>query len=231
MRPFLFALFIFLTLPIGAQVGERRTDFSIGGNAGWTLNTLDFSPTIKQKLHHAPTFGFSARYICEKYFSSICGVQGEVNFAQLGWKELIEDGSNNEYSRHLNYVQVPLLMQMGWGRENRGAKFVLEAGPQIGYCFSNSEKRGGSGAWDVTHRPNQVTYQYEHDIDNHFDYGITAGVGMELSTAVGHFLLETRYYFGLADIYDSSKQGYFARSANQTIIIKFNYLFDLVKTK
>ncbi|MCH5177780.1 MAG: PorT family protein [Prevotellaceae bacterium] len=219
-----------LSTPLAAQVGEPRSDFAIGGNAGWTLNTMNFSPTIKQNYHQAPTFGFTARYISEKYFSSICGVQIEVNFAQLGWKELIEDGSENQYSHHLNYVQLPMLMQMGWGRERRGLKFVFEAGPQIGYCFSTGETRGG-GAWDISHRPNNVVYQYDHDIDRRFDYGIAVGLGLELSTAVGHFLLEGRYYYGLADTYDSSKQGYFARSANQTIIAKINYLFDLHRTK
>lgn len=231
LHSLLLLLAAFLVLPLHAQVGERRTDFAMGGNAGWLLNTMNFTPTIKQFSHQAPTFGFSARYISEKYFTAICGVQAEVNFAQLGWKENIEDGTLNEYSHHLNYIQIPLLMQMGWGREQRGLKFVFEAGPQLGYCFATSESRGGSGAWDTSHRPNGVVYQYDHDIDNRFDYGITAGIGVELSTAIGHFILDGRYYFGLADTYDSSKQGYFARSANQTICVKLNYLIDFHKTK
>lgn len=228
MRRFYILLLAACTiLSTYAQVGERRTDFAIGGNAGWLLNTMNFSPTIKQSSHQAPTFGFSARYISEKYFTAICGVQAEVNFAQLGWKEQIEDGSKNEYSHHLSYVQVPVLMQMGWGKERRGLKFVFEVGPQLGYCFASSENKGGSGTWDISNRPNGVVYQYDHDIDNHFDYGITAGVGVELSTAIGHFILDGRYYFGLADAYDSSKQGFFSRSAHQTICVKLNYLFDL----
>ncbi len=216
-----------LTLHATAQVGERRSDFAIGAGAGWTLNQVSFNPTIKQTYKTGPTIGFSARYICEKYFTAICGVQMEVNYTQAGWKEVIEDGSLNEYQRNLNYIQVPLLMQMGWGREKRGAKFIFEAGPQFGYCLSTSEKRGGSGAWDTSNRPGGVTHQYDNDIDNKFDYGITAGVGMELSTGIGHFLLHGRYYFGLADFYDNSKKGYFSRSANSSIVIKLNYLFDL----
>ena len=54
---------------------------------------------------------------------------------------------------------------------------------------------------------------------------------MELSTSVGHFLLEGRYYYGLGDIYDNSKKGYFSRSAHGAIMVKLNYLFDIVRTK
>ncbi len=226
----LLALALFLPAAAQAQVGERRNDFAIGGNAGWTLMRMDFTPTIKQTYKQAPTFGFSMRYITEKYFTAICGVLLECNYVSAGWKEVIEDGSNNEYTHSLHYVQVPMLMQMGWGRERRGLKFVFEAGPQIGYCLGTSETRGGTGAWDPTNRPNNVVYQYSHDIDHHFDYGITAGLGLELSTAAGHFILESRYYYGLADVYDNSKKGYFDRSANHGITVKLNYLFDLKRT-
>ena len=83
----LISLFTFLfSLSVSAQVGERRTDLSVGGNAGFLLSRIDFTPSIKQNWKPAPTFGFTARYICEKYFTAICGVQLEVNYANMGWK-------------------------------------------------------------------------------------------------------------------------------------------------
>ena len=57
------------SLTVQAQVGERRNDFAIGGNAGFTMNRISFVPTIKQNWKPAPTFGFTARYISEKYFT------------------------------------------------------------------------------------------------------------------------------------------------------------------
>ena len=213
-----------------AQVGEQRCDFAIGGNAGVTMNTMNFQPTIKQSLAVSPTFGFTARYICEKYFTTICGVQVEVNYANLGWKEMIEDGSGNTYKRNHSYIQIPMLMQMGWGYEQKGCKFLFEAGPQIGINFAKSEDYGG-GAWDISNRPNNVVQQYGMDVDNKFDYGITGGLGVELSTDIGHFMLEARYYYGLADVFSNSKKAVFARSANQTISARVTYLFDIVKTK
>lgn len=218
------------TLHAKAQVGDHRNDFAIGGSAGMTMTRMDFTPTIKQQYKSAPTFGFTARYICEKYFTTICGVQIELNFANLGWKELIEDGSGNTYSRDLTYIQIPMLMQMGWGYEQRGCKFVIEAGPQLGVNLGSTEHRRGT-TWDVSNRPNNVTAQYGLDVDHRIDYGITAGLGLELSTPAGHFILGGRYYFGLGDVFDNSKSGHFSRSAHQTIGAKLTYIVDIIKTK
>lgn len=215
---------------VQAQVGERRSDLSVGVNGGMVMTQMTFEPKIKQNMKSSATFGLTARYVCEKYFSSICAIQVEFNYANLGWEELIEDGSGNTYKRNLNYIQMPLLMHMGWGREERGLKFFINAGPQVGMFIGGSEEYGG-GVWDVSKRPNGVTYQYGKDVDNSFDYGIAGGLGLELSTGIGHFLLEGRYYYGLGDVFDNSKKGDFGRSAHQTIAVKMTYLFDILKTK
>lgn len=223
------ALATLTTIATHAQVGEPRNDLAIGFTGGYTMNKMDYQPSIKQTLKGAPMIGFATRYICEKYFTAICGVQLEAQLNNLGWKELIEDGTGNTYSRDWYFVEVPLLMQMGWGRERRGCKFIFEAGPQIGFYLFGTEHRGGE--WDDTHRPNNVTAQYGKEPDNRFDYGITAGIGIEFSSPVGHFMLQGRYYYGLGDIFDNSKRGDFGRSANQTISAKLTYLFDIVRTK
>ena len=63
-------------------------------------------------------------------------------------------------------------------------------------------------------------------------YGITGGLGMDVSTKNGHhFLVEGRYFYSLSDIYGNSKQDPFGRSANTTIIAKVSYLFDIKRTK
>lgn len=225
-------LFIAWVASVGtfAQVGEHRNDFSIGFMGGYTMNKMDFMPKIKQSMKGSPMVGFAARYICEKYFTSICGVELEVQYNNLGWQEVIEDGSENTYKRDWSFIEVPVLMQLGWGRERRGFKFLFEAGPQFGIYLSGKEHMGG-GEWDPSNRPNGVVYQYGKDPDRTFDYGIAAGLGLEFSSPVGHFLLQGRYYYGLGDLYDNSKRGDFGRSANQTLLVKMTYLFDIVRTK
>ena len=69
-------------------------------------------------------------------------------------------------------------------------------------------------------------------VEKKLDYGIAAGLGLEYSNRhVGHFLLEARYYYGLGNIYGSSKKDYFGKSNYGNIVVKATYLFDIVKTK
>ncbi len=226
-----FLLFLFASSRLTAQVGDHRNDFAIGINAGYTLNSMMFDPTIQQKMKGAPTFGFTARYTCEKYFKSLCSIQMEVNYANLGWEEEIETSSDT-YKRDINYLQIPVLARMGWGYEQRGALFYIVAGPQLGFYISDKEHKGG--AFDdntLNLRPGHVIQQYGMPIKNKFEYGITAGAGIEVNTKIGHFLLEGRYYYGLSDIFGNGKKDVFGRSANGTIVIKASYLFDIIKTK
>lgn len=223
-KSILAAILSVSVLAAQAQVGDKRTDFAIGLTGGAVANQMSFQPTIKQNMLFGPTFGIAARYISEKYFTCICGLVGEVNFTQLGWNENIED-SNDTYHRTISYIQIPLLMQLGWGREEKGCKFVFEAGPQFGYAIGDKEHFSDPFLKD--HRPNNVTQQYGMDIDNRFDYGIAAGLGLEHSSSIGHFILGARYYYGLADVFDNSKKGVFGRSAHGTISLKLTYLFDI----
>ena len=71
-------------------------------------------------MHGGITGGIALRYTCEKYFSTICAVQMEVNYAQLGWKQEIKTiegkdvinpatGVKEEYSRDQNMCRFPCL--------------------------------------------------------------------------------------------------------------------------
>lgn len=219
-------------LPASAQVGDARSDLAVGFSAGVNMSSVSFKPTIKQGTLNGPSFGATVRYTCEKYFTCIAAIQLECNYSQLGWKEDIDDGSGNQYNCQLNYVQLPLLCRLGWGRERNGAQGYILLGPQAGFYLGKTENYGGQEPWDPSNRPNNVTYQYGRDLDNTFDYGIALGAGMQVSHKnIGHFLVEARYYYGLADIFDSSKKGFFGRSANSAIQVKVGYLFDILKTK
>ncbi|MCR4993790.1 MAG: PorT family protein [Bacteroidales bacterium] len=221
----------FLPLAAQAQVGQHRSDFAIGVNGGLSLNKISFQPTIKQNWKMGETFGLSFRYTCEKYFASICAINAEVNYANLGWNELIET-CEDTYSRDMHYIQVPIFARMGWGRERRGGQFFLQAGPQFGYCFDEkeyfSEEWSGDGSWN---RPNGVIQQYHKAIENRFEYGICGGAGVEWSGRFGHIMLDGRYFFALSDIFKNGKKDDFGRSANSPIQLKLTYLFDIVKTK
>ncbi len=158
----------------------------------------------------------------------ICGIQAEVNYSQRGWKEVIEDGSGDTYNRKMNYLEIPLLAHLAFGKDQgKGVRFILNLGPQIGFLLN--EKESMSNPFNPSNRPNGTNIQYGKMAENKFDYGIIGGGGLEIRTGIGNFLAEARYYFGLSDFYNSTKKDYFSRSASSYICAKITYLFDLKK--
>ena len=225
----LSALVCLLALPGMAQLGEERHNLAVGLNLGMNMTQVDFNPRIKQKSHNGMEFGVTARYMCEKYFNMMCGIQAEINYTQRGWKEDIDDGTGNTYSRTMNYVEVPLLAHLAFGKDalDKGIKFFVNMGPQVAFFLNEKEKM--SENWDPSNRPNGVNQQYGKMVENKFDYGILGGLGMELSTKAGHFLLEGRYYYGLADFWGSLKKDDFGRSGHSYMGVKLTYLFDITR--
>ena len=240
-------LLAFLPYTATAQVGDYRTDFAIGGSAGYVMSNVGFVPDVPQGWLPGYTAGLSVRYTCEKYFSSICSIVGEVNVTQTGWKEDIRDANNDpvyyyddaekmnplNYERKITYVQIPFLARLGWGRERKGLQAFIQAGPQIGFYLSESTKTNVMlGHGTANQRASQVVAQDTLAVQNKFDYGIAAGAGIELSLSkVGHFILEGRYYYGLGNIFKNSKSDYFGKSNYGQIVIKATYLFDIIRTR
>lgn len=245
-RSILCIISLLMLFPLSslAQVGEHRNDLAIGVNGGYMLSNVGFVPKVNQTFHGGYTGGLSLRYVCEKYFNSICSIYAELNYAQMGWKEDILDREDqpviNEetqqaesFSRTLNYVQLPIFARLGWGREQKGVQFFFQAGPQLGYYLSDKVTKNFEldkrNSWK---RANDEVHQDTMAVENKLDYGIAAGIGMEYSfPKLGHFMLEARYYYGLGNIYKDSKRDYFGKSNNSSIIVKLTYLFDLKKTK
>ncbi len=246
MRRLLITLLLTIaTLSTYSQIGEHRNDLSVGFSAGYVMSNMSFTPKVTQSMHGGLTGGFTVRYVCEKYFKSICAIQAEINFAQIGWKEKILDakdasvpnanGEAMRYSRTINYIQIPVMARLGWGREKKGMQFFFQAGPQFGLYISDSEDKNFDMDYAINHiseRSNSTIAQDTMAVENKFDYGIAAGLGMEYSIPhAGHIILEGRYYYGLGNIYGNSKRDYFGRSNFGNIVIKMTYLFDITRTK
>lgn len=237
IKTFLIAVLLLtgLTLPAIAQIGEARSNLSVGINGGVNLNSASFTPTIKQNSLMGITGGLTGRYISEKYFAMICGAQVELNFSQRGWDELFEIEDENgqtikvpgkAYTRKMTYIDIPFLAHLAFGKD-RGLQFFIHAGPQISFLIGESEKMEGI---DMNNLSSTQKAIYDVKIQNKFDYGIAGGGGVELRTKkAGSFIVEGRYYFALSDFYSTTKKDYFARAAHGTITIKLTYLFDLKK--
>ena len=212
---------------ITAQIEEPRRILEVGFAGGLNLSKMDFSPSMRQKLLEGINGGIFARYTSEKYFSMICAAQLEVNFSQRGWEEDFDDGTGNSFRRVLNYVEVPFLAHLSWGKESNGFQFFINLGPQFGFYLNDNEEY--IGEWNPNERPASLRPVYGKEVYNSFDYGIAGGAGIELKTRAGNFFIEGRYYYGLADIFNNSKTDDFGRSANQTITARIGYSVAIFK--
>lgn len=244
LKSLLLAVAFLAPMASQAQIGQHRSDFSVGVNGGYVMSSIGFTPKVVQSQHGGMTGGLSLRYVCEKYFNTICSIYAEANYSQIGWKENIltaDDqpvinavtGVAEEYSRTLNYVQVPVFAHLAWGRERKGLQFFFQAGPQFGFLLSESTTSNFDfNNRNIYERASQVCAQDTMAVEHKFDYGIAAGLGVEYSIPrLGHFLLEGRYYYGLGNIYGDTKRDYFAKSNIANIVVKLTWLFDITKTK
>lgn len=246
----IFLLLTLLTLlpdvAVKAQVGEYRSELSLGVNGGYVMSSVGFDPEIPQQTMGGLTGGLTLRYTCEKYFKSICALVAELNYTQMGWKEDLRNvddmpvinpvtGMAEEYQRQLGYLQLPVFARLGWGREQKGFQFYFQAGPQVGYLLTEKTKMNFNYAdrnQEERVGVQQLAPQDTMSVENKFDYGIAAGLGLEYShPKVGHFLLEGRYYYGLGDLYGNSKRDFFGRSNNNCIVVKLTWLLDIKTTK
>ncbi|MPM28475.1 hypothetical protein SDC9_75001 [bioreactor metagenome] len=214
--------FAAVSLPALAQIGELRNNIAVGVNGGMNFSNVSFTPKIKQKTTNGMTGGLTVRYISEKYFAMICGLQMELNYSQRGWTELIEENTDT-YSREMNYLEIPFLAHLAFGTE-RGGQFFINAGPQIGFLLNEKEKKSADFS-----PISRTSYQYGKMADNKFDYGIVGGAGVEIRTGVGNFLVEGRYYYALSDFYKTTKKDDFSRAAHSILSARITYLFDLSK--
>ena len=238
----IFVILLFAPLVSFAQIGEHRNTLSVGVNGGYSMSRVGFSPKVTQSMHGGMVGGLSVRYMSEKYFKTYCSIYGEVNLLQGGWNEKIVDieenkvvnsttGQPEEYSRTLSYIEVPIFAQLAWGKEERGCKFFVQAGPKVGFMLGEKTTANFDiNDMNITDRANKETTQYGMDVENKFDYGIAAGLGMEYSVPrVGHFIVEGRYNFGLGNLFGDSKRDYFSKSNNTGFNVKIIYMMDVKK--
>lgn len=243
MKKTLFYILLLFPITVNAQIGEHRNDLAIGVNGGYVLSNVTFTPKVPQSLHGGMTGGLSFRYVCEKYFKTIASIYAELNYASIGWKEDIltiknapvinsVTGNAEAYSRTINYIQMPIMAHLAWGKENKGLNFFINMGPQFGaYLNESTSMNFALETRNKTDRATTIIAQDTMSVENRFDYGIVVGAGAEYSIPkTGHILLEARYYYGLGNIYGDTKRDYFGSSNFGNIVIKLSYLFDITKT-
>ncbi len=219
------AMVILLAAALPSQAQKHyREHLWVGVHGGLSMSRQSFSPSIDQKMHNGFTGGVTFRYAEEKIF----GLIGELNLVQRGWQENFKDNPELSYKRNLTYISLPIMTHIYFG--SRRFKGFVNLGPEISYMLSD----GTSANFDYSDPTaaeipaTRVTRQMTMDIKNKFDYGITAGIGVEFYLRPRHSLvLEARYYFGLGNIFPSTKADYFSASRASAIQVTLGYNFRL----
>jgi hypothetical protein len=206
---------------VRSQPAEFSPEWSFGLNGGATLSSVGFLPSVPQTLLVQEAGGLTARYVSEKG----CGLQIELNYALRGWKERVDTVSHfNRYSRSLAYIEMPVLTHFYFAMGKR-TRVVINLGPHIAYNIGERvlEKAilappGGGEATVPDY------YDAGYRVWNRFDYGIAGGLGMEVRTGAGNFVIEGRYGYSLSDVFANGRHDLFQSSHNQVIGIKLTWL-------
>lgn len=225
MRSLLLALALAATLFTASAQTHYEGNIAVGAKGGVTLSRLKFSPSVPQTMLPGFMAGVTFRYIEEKHF----GVIAELNLEQRGWKEKF-DGLNYAYQRRLTYLQLPMLTHIFFG--NNKVRGFFNAGPEIGLLIGTGTKANFDYAnvelIEGFPTENRETDQYKLDVKNKFDYGISAGLGLEVIGRNKHsFTLEGRFYYGLRDVFSNHNTDPFSSSSSMSIMVTLGYYYRI----
>ena len=209
MRRTLFVILIVLcTYTVAwAQPRLQQPEIYVGAQGGVLASMMQFSPKVAQSALH-PYLGTNAglvfRYAGHKY----CALQLELNYMQRGWYE-----TDTDYSRRLDYLELPFLTHIYFGKRYRG---FINLGPQIGVMVHEEGKN----------EPAEGKPQYLA-VDRRFDWGIAAGIGFYARTVAGTWQIEARFNYSFGTVFDNRKADYFDNSNPMNLSLNFAYLWQI----
>ena len=212
-RYILLISLIVVSYSIVAQPRLRWPEVYLGAHAGALASTMIFQPSVQgaelTNVLLAPNGGLVFRYAGHR----VCAIQVELNYMQRGWKEVSDDVN---YTRRLDYIEIPLLMHLYFGGEHMRGFFNL--GPQIGYCFRDV----------ATELPDGITSPQYQAIEKPFDWGLAGGLGCYYRTKkIGLFQLEARFNFSLGTTYNNRKVDYFSQSNAMNLSLNLAYMWEI----
>jgi Outer membrane protein beta-barrel domain len=142
--------------------------------------------------------GYLKIMISEKF-----GIQPELVYSQLGGSTSFSGfGQTTTTTSNLNYLSVPIM-----ARYNITENFNLQAGPQLAFLLSASDKSGSAAAVDIKEQLNSL------------DLGLAFGLGVDF----GKFNAGARYALGLSNLVKNVQAGSDGKSTNNTIQLFVGY--------
>ena len=188
IKPFAYTFAIAIGLICTAQFVQAQTEVRgrTGIRAGFNASNL----YVKDVTDRNPRYGFHAGFFTQvPIIKGFLYLQPEINYTTKGVtaRYNILNTFSGENSFKLDYVEVPVLATIKLGN------FVDLHGGVYGGFLTNASvaSKGDAGFGSTT---------LDRDNYNSFDYGLAAG----LSIYFGHFMLGTRYNYGLRPVANST---------------------------
>lgn len=165
-------------------VAGAQSKFSLGPGAGIGASWLDNTPNRKTKL--AGNVGLSLVYSAAEHF----GIGLDTKYSFEGGKY---SANNQTVTSDLNYFRVPLKAIYFFSSYGHKVRPKVYVGPSFGFL---------TGGTTTVELPNNTKVQSNSkDIFKSFDFGVTAGAGLNVRLVKNTwFNADVNYLHGISDL-------------------------------
>lgn len=208
VRQIIIVVFCSLCFHSGVKAqSDYKPETWLGVNGGATVSMVYFKPMVGQSFLIGYHGGFVFRHIAEKSL----GVQAEINYSQRGWAE-----SNGLYSRRLDYIEIPFLSHIHFGRK---VQFYMNIGPRVGYYIGDNVTYNGNGSPDEE--------QQKLTVSQKLDYGFAGGPGLLFKFGEQSIQLDIRANYSISNFFPDSNKDYFDNSNHMNASVSLAWMFKI----
>lgn len=204
IRLFQTAILLFLLTTTKTAYTQEDPFFSVFGfglTGMYNYSSADLKPGFFNEPYFSKGGGMFFNFLGDKYSGNYVhkftgevytGIQLEFNYNERGWQEL-DTNKSNIYTRKLNYVELPVLSHIVWGK--RRVQLVTNIGPYVSLLFDNSYSIATTDSF-------YIQQYYDREPDFNFDYGFLVSPGLYYKLNNHVFSLQVRYSMGMNLIFD-----------------------------
>jgi hypothetical protein len=161
----------------------------LGINFGYGMSGVMFQPDLKQTSYAGSySGGLSFKYVGEKYMA----FQAELNYTQRGYKK--PEIGDSIYTRTYNSIMLPMMAQ--GNVTYKRVSVLLNLGCYASYMLNSKDQIKTKG----------ITYKNDYEFflkrDRRYEFGVLGGVGLGLKLNPIMLQVESRYYYGLTNLYN-----------------------------
>ena len=161
----------------------------LGINFGYGMSGVMFQPDLKQTSYAGSySGGLSFKYVGEKYMA----FQAELNYTQRGYKK--PEIGDSIYTRTYNSIMLPMMAQ--GNVTYKRVSVLLNLGCYASYMLNSKDQIKTKG----------ITYKNDYEFflkrDRRYEFGVLGGIGLGLKFNPIMLQVESRYYYGLTNLYN-----------------------------